>query len=373
MKSITVTRPFLPNKDDFDKMINEIWNKHWITNSGELHNELEAELKKFLGLDNLHLTVNGHLALETAFTGLELGGEVITTPFTFVSTTNALVRTGSTPVFCDINDDNLTIDVNKIEELITEKTTAIVPVHVYGHPCDVEGIEKIAKKHNLKVVYDAAHAFGVKYKGESICAWGDVSMLSFHATKLFHTIEGGAVVAKNNSPAFEKMGFLRNYGIINEEEIVCIGGNAKMNEFQAAMGIANLKHINEIIAERKNITMAYREQLSSVEGIRFFVPEAAPEVEYNYAYMPILVDEKKFGISRDELYSKLKENNIFARKYFYPLTCDFKCYEQLGKCADVSVARKASSQVLCLPIYNGLELDSVSMICDYIKSAQKVG
>lgn len=368
MERINVTRPFLAEREEYDALLSGIWNRHWITNNGVLHEELDQALKAYLGIDNLLLFTNGHLALETALTGLDLtGGEIITTPFTFISTTNAIVRSGAKPVFCDINEDNLTIDETKIESLITDKTKAIVPVHVYGHPCHVEEIQRIADKHHIKVVYDAAHAFGVRYNQESICAWGDVSMLSFHATKLFHTIEGGALLTKKDSGAFRKMGLLRNYGIISEEEAEYIGGNAKMNEFQAAMGLVNLKHMNQLVAERKSITLAYRERLSEIPGIKFYVPESNGSVTYNYAYLPVLINECEYGLNRDQLYEKLKSHNIYARKYFYPLTYDFACYSDLKKSADTPVAKKISDRILCLPIYNGLTFEQVSMICDCLR------
>ena len=361
---INVTRPYLPNQDEYDKLVKEIWNSHWLTNDGPKLNVLEHDLKNYLNINNIILTVNGHLALEIALSGLHLSGEVITTPFTFISTTHAIVHTGLTPVFCDIREDDLTIDADKIEYLITEKTTAILPVHVYGHPCQVDKIEKIAHKYNLTVLYDAAHTFGVRLRGRSLCDYGDASMLSFHATKLYHTIEGGAIICNSLKEA-QSMQSIRNYGIQDEVTVNKVGGNAKMNEFQAAMGIVNLRHINEIIEERKEITMTYRNNLSEVLGIRFFMPDNQPDVMYNYAYFPILIDKDKYGIARDELYEKLKKQGINTRKYFYPLTSDFDCYRKCYN-ANVPIAFNAANNILALPLYNGLGLDNVKRICDSI-------
>ncbi len=367
---IYVTRSYLPKKEEFSSMLDSIWDSHWLTNNGNLHNTLEKRLSKYLDSNDLSLIVNGHLALETAITVLQLQGEIITTPFTFISTTNAIVRAGCTPVFCDIKESDLTIDEDKIEALITDKTTAIMPVHVYGHPCNVKKIEEIAKRHNLKIIYDAAHAFGVKVDGKSIATYGDISMFSFHATKLYNTIEGGAL-AYQNADYRKTISNVKNFGIVDEEHAEYVGGNAKMNEFQAAMGLVNLEHIDEIILEREQIAKRYRERLSKINGIKYFSVDDNENVRYNFAYFPIIVDEELFGISRDQLATKLKEYNVFSRKYFYPLTCDFACHSTLDQ-SNLEVAKKVSDQILTIPIYNGLTLEQVDYICDCIAEIQKL-
>lgn len=359
---IFVTKPFLPQREEFDKYVDRIWETDQLTNRGPLHEEFADELKKYLKAPELTLTSNGHLALEIAIKGLGLSGEVITTPFTFASTTHSLALNGIKPVFCDITEDNMTIDTNRIEECITEKTTAILPVHTYGHMCDTEGISKIAEAYGLKVLYDAAHAFGVKKDGVSSGMYGDASIYSFHATKLFHTIEGGAIVYKNQEYRRLFEGY-KNFGIENEECVSLIGGNAKMNEFQAAMGLANIPHLSEIISEREEITYRYHRNLEGVAGLRLYAPYEDKRIEHNFSYVPILIDEKYFGASRDQIYYALKKDNIFVRKYFYPLTCDFECYKGEFQNSDLPVARKISEQVLCLPIYNGLSLEVVDEIC----------
>lgn len=359
---IYVTRPYLPPREDFNHEIDKIWERDILTNNGEEVQSLQLALQKFLEAPEVNLCVNGHQALEIAIKGLHLSGEVITTPFTFASTPHALSLNGIKPVFCDIREDNLTMDPSGIEELITEKTTAILPVHVYGHPCDVAKIDCIAKKHNLKVVYDAAHAFGVTVNGKNLPLAGDVSMLSFHATKLFHTIEGGALVycEKEFTRIFNAY---KNFGIEGEEHVNYVGGNAKMNEFQAAMGLCNLPHIGELIAERREITLRYREHLEGVKGLRYFEPEKDLAVSYNYAYFPILIDASDFGETREEVYERLKCRNIFTRRYFWPIVPDYECYRQNYSQAALPITRKVGTQVLCLPIYNGLSLETVDKIC----------
>lgn len=371
MKKITVTRPFLPEKEEYEKLISRIWKKKWLTNDGPLLHEFQEKIKKYIESKNVILTTNGHLALEIAIRSLGFSsGEVITTPFTFASTTHAITMNGLTPVFCDIDPETLTMNPCCIEKLITEKTKAIVPVHVYGHPCDVNKIEAIAKKHKIEVIYDAAHAFAERYNGRSLASYGYASIYSFHATKLFHSIEGGAIVYRDANKE-ESIRALRNFGILDETMIKYVGGNAKMNEFQAAMGIVNLNHICEIVEERKYITIRYRDRISSINGIKYFEPDADKCLEYNYAYMPILVDESVFGISRDKLYEELKKENIFTRKYFYPLISDASCYRYLSP-ADLPHAKKAAESVLCLPIYNGLDLSTVDKICAVIDKKRRV-
>jgi len=367
---INVTRSYLPDKDLFIRYIDRIWESHYLTNQGPLHEEFASKLSDILGHINVTLTTNGHLSLDIAVKGLNLSGEIITTPFTFVSTTHAITSNGITPVFCDINKSDLTINADLIESLITEKTTAIMPVHVYGHLCDIEKIDNIAKKYSLKVIYDAAHAFGIEKDSLSISQFGDVSMFSFHATKLFHSIEGGALLYrdKNLESVFNAY---KNFGLENEETVEYIGGNAKMNEFQAAMGLSILPHIQQIIEERKVITMRYREKLSDISGIHYFTPDANPSILHNYAYMPILVDNEYFGFTRDYLFEDLKKHDIYTRRYFYPLTSDFACYREISSGTNLSVARKAASQVLCLPIFNGLEISMVDRICSLIRNVSK--
>jgi dTDP-4-amino-4,6-dideoxygalactose transaminase len=304
------------------------------------------------------------MSLELTMQALGLKGEVITTPFTFASTTHAIVRNGLTPVFCDIKADDYTIDTDKIESLITDKTSAIVPVHVYGNVCDVEAIENIAKKHGLKVIYDAAHAFGVRYKGQGIGPFGDVSCFSFHATKVFNTIEGGAV-CYHDEEFGRKIYNLKNFGIRGPEVVEAVGANAKMNEFQAAMGICNIRHVDEEIKKRGKVVERYREQLDGIDGIKLNVLQK--DVKTNYAYFPIIVDEGRFGHSRDEVAAELEKNNIYSRKYFYPLTNDFDCYKGMFDISETPVAVEISKRVLTLPLYADLTKEQVDEICGVIK------
>ncbi len=366
MEKIFVTKSSMPEFDEYTNMIKKIWDTHWLTNMGEFHNELEKELEDYLEVENVSLFTNGHMALELLIQAMDLKGEVITTPFTFASTTHAIVRNGLKPVFCDIEPDTYTIDTDKIEDLITEKTSAILPVHVYGNVCNVEKIEEIAKKHNLKVIYDAAHAFGVKYKGKGIVNFGDASMLSFHATKVFNTIEGGAACFNNNIYLKNKLYSLKNFGIRSEEEVDGVGANAKMNEFQAAMGLCNLKHINENIEKRKLVVERYRENLSEINGIKYLEPQK--DVVSNYAYFPITVDENMYGYTRDYVYDELKKENIFTRKYFYPIANEFKCYKNIYDSKTTPNALRISKQILSLPLYADLSISSVDRICKLIKN-----
>ncbi len=361
-EKIYVTKSSMPDFDDYCNLIRKIWGSHYMTNNGPLHEELCERIKEFLGVSNVTLFTNGHLSLENALQALNLHGEIITTPFTFVSTTHAIARTGNIPVFCDINPDNYTIDADKIESLITDKTCAILPVHVYGNVCDVEKIEEIAKKYNLKVIYDAAHAFGVKYKGKSIASYGDMSMFSFHATKVFNTIEGGALVY--DDPNFVRvLNNLKNFGILSEEEVEYIGGNAKMNEFQAAMGLLNLENLIDNIEKRKKVVLKYIELLSKIEGIK--LNAVADNVESNYAYFPIVVEDE-YGLSRNQLYELLKKYDIYSRKYFYPISNDFEMYANCR--GETPIARDISEKVLTLPLYPDLSMDSVCKICKIIKN-----
>lgn len=360
-KPIQVTSSSMPDFDEYIEEIRDLWDTRWLTNMGSKHKRLEAELLDYLKVKNITLFNNGHLALEAALEALNLKGEVITTPFTFASTTHAIVRNGLTPVFCDINPDDFTIDVDKIEALITDKTTAIVPVHVYGNICDVEKIKEIADKYNLKVIYDAAHTFGVTYKGQGVGNFGDISMFSFHATKVFNTIEGGAVTY-NDSNLSPKLNGLKNFGITGPETVEYVGGNAKMNEFQAAMGLCNLKHVNNEIAKRKAIVERYKENLKDIEGIK--VNQNQANVESNYAYFPIILDG--FKLTRNELLDKLADHNVIARKYFYPLINDFACFEAEFDSSETPVAKYISERVLTLPLYADLSFDNVDRICKII-------
>lgn len=361
VKPILVTRSSLPPYEEFAEMIKPIWETAWLTNMGDYHQTLEARLKEYMDTDNLVLFVNGHMALEMVLQALELTGEVITTPFSFASTTHAIVRNGLTPVFCDIDPVNYTIDADKIEALITEKTSAIVPVHVYGHICDVDKIEAIARKYNLKVVYDAAHTFGETINGVSVANLGDASIFSFHATKVFNTIEGGAVTYREKSLE-NRLTCLKNFGIIDQETVIQVGGNAKMNEFQAAMGICNLNHLEEEIEKRRVVTEHYLKRLSGVKGL--VMPEDQPQVKKNYAYFPVLFDG--FSKTRDEMYELLAGEEIYARKYFYPLINDFDCYKGQYSSDDTPVAKRVAEQVMTLPCYASLTAKDVDRVCDGI-------
>lgn len=360
-KKIMVTKSFLPPMEEYIEKIKTIWDTNWLTNQGPLHQEFEQVLKNELG-GEVTLFVNGHLALEAALSNIEKGAEVITTPFTFSSTTHAIVRNGLTPVFCDINSEDYTIDVNKIEKLITPKTKAIVPVHVYGSPCDVYKIQEIAELYNLKVIYDAAHVFGVEVDGRPIGTFGDMSMFSMHATKVFHSIEGGVLIDNTNLNK-KSLDLFKNFGISGPEDVLAVGINAKMNEFQAAMGLVNLKYLSEEIQKRKTLVELYNEKLRNVKGITTL--KYKENVKYNYAYYPIIVEEE-YGITRDVLQEKLQEYNIYSRKYFYPLTSDYKCYANVYNSENTPVAQSISDRVLTLPLYSELTVDEVAHICDVI-------
>ena len=369
--SILVTRSSMPDYEEYCAEIKKLWDSHWLTNMGVEHKQLQTELESFLGCPHVVLYTNGHLALENVIAAMQFpkGAEVITTPFTFASTTHAIVRNGLTPVFCDVDPDTYTIDVGNIEALITNKTVAIVPVHVYGNMCDVEAIDRIAKTHNLKVIYDAAHAFAVKFKGVSSANFGDASMFSFHATKVFNTIEGGAVCFPNDE-LVGTLNDMKNFGIRGPERCVFVGGNAKMNEFQAAMGICNLRHLDREIGKRKVVMEQYRKRLDGIEGIKLSKPQK--NVESNYAYFPVVFDG--FGATRDEVFKKLGENGITARKYFYPLTNSFECYADMPTASveRTPVAAYLADRVLTLPMYADLALEDVDRICEIILSCRKV-
>lgn len=351
----------MPKFEDFTNEIKDLWDSRWLTNMGEKHQRLEGKLETYLKTPNVSLFTNGHLALESVIDSFNLKGEVITTPFTFISTTQAIVRNGLKPVFCDIEPDNYTIDTTKIEELITERTTAILPVHVYGNICDVYEIDRIAKKHDLKVIYDAAHVFGVMVDNEGIGNFGDASMFSLHATKVFNTIEGGAVTFKDYSVK-KALNALKNFGITGPGSVEYVGGNAKMNEFQAAMGLCNLQYVDNEIEKRRKVVERYNQQLTNIEGIQLLKEQQ--DVKSNYAYYPVVFDG--FKRSRDEVHEKLQEHNIYARKYFYPLTNSFDCYKGEYNLDDTPVARYISERILTLPLYGDLELDDVDRICEII-------
>ncbi|MDE6364352.1 MAG: DegT/DnrJ/EryC1/StrS family aminotransferase [Lachnospiraceae bacterium] len=368
-KAIFVTQSSMPPYEEYIEAIKPLWDSHWLTNMGKYHIELENELKRYLDVPELSLMVNGHMALEMTIQafGFPKGSEVITTPFTFISTTHAIVRNHLQPVFCDVKASDGTMDETKIENLITEKTVAILPVHVYGNVCNVEKIQEIAERYSLKVIYDAAHAFGVKYKGKGIGSYGDASVFSFHATKVYNTIEGGAV-AFSQHELYERLYNLKNFGIRGEELVVSVGANAKMNEFAAIMGLCNLRHIHSVLAERKKCAELYKKELEKVKGIHFWT-----ENKYatnNYAYFPILVDEA-FPLKRDDLYNCLKQENIHSRKYFYPLTSDQACFKNKYKKISLDVARELSANIIVLPLYAGMDAGDIERIVDIISKKLK--
>ena len=364
-EKIFVTRSSMPPYEEYIEAIRPLWDTHWLTNMGKYHEELERKLRDYLDVSELSLMVNGHMALEMAIQTFDFaeGSEVITTPFTFVSTTHAIVRNHLKPVFCDVKLNDGTIDEKKIEDLITENTVAIVPVHVYGNVCNIEKIQEIAEKYNLKVIYDAAHAFGIKYKGNGFGSYGDASIFSFHATIVFNTIEGGAV-AFSNHKIYEKLYNLKNFGIRGEELVTEVGANAKMNEFSAIMGLCNLKHFKIELDERKTRYEAYMRELSFIKGIRFF--DKNESATSNFAYFPIIIDDD-FRMSRDELYTLLRENGVYARKYFYPLTSEQVCFKNKYKNVHLDVAKMLSKKVLLLPLYADLEMQQIEMIASIIR------
>jgi dTDP-4-amino-4,6-dideoxygalactose transaminase len=370
---IYVTKPSLPDLQDFLPYLEQIWETKILTNNGPFHKQLEKELAEFLGVPYISLFANGTLALVTALQVLGISGEVITTPYSFVATSHSLLWNNIKPVFVDIEPGFCNLDPEKIEAAITSKTTAILPVHVYGNPCNVDRIEEIAKKHGLKVIYDAAHAFGVNYMGKSICNYGDISILSFHATKVFNTMEGGAIIC-HDANTKKQIDFLKNFGFAGETTIMACGINSKMNEMQAALGLLQLKKHDENNEKRKVVDHLYRQNLKGIKGISFL---AEPKnTETNYAYFPIFVDEKEYGLSRDKLYEKLKEIGIYGRRYFYPLISEFSMYEvyESANPAKLQKAREASQGVICLPIYPDLEPKEVEYIISCVSGFRlKVG
>ena len=363
---IFVTSPLLPDPDEFNALLHDIWNRKWVTNNGTYHQQLEEALRDYLKVPYLSLFTNGTIPLITALQALHITGEVITTPYSFVATTHALWWNGIKPVFVDIEWATGCIDPDKIERAITSRTTAIMPVHVYGKPCNVEAIQEIADKYGLKVIYDAAHAFGVEKDGIGLANYGDMSTLSFHATKVYGTLEGGALVM-HDAATKRRIDYLQNFGFAGETEVVAPGINGKMDEVRAAFGLLNLRQVDDAIKARNNVAIRYREALKDIEGIDYW--NDLPGVRHNYGYFPIFVNEQEYGMSRDALYQKLKENNIFARRYFYPLISDFSTYRGLPSAAreNLPVATKMANEVICLPMHHELREDDVEKILNIIK------
>lgn len=364
-KLITVTSPLLPNLDDFNEMLKQIWESKWITNNGSFHKELEKELAAYLKVPYISLFTNGTLPLITALQALRITGEVITTPYSFVATTHALWWNGIKPVFVDIDLATGNMDPSKIEAAITPKTTAIMPVHVYGKPCDTKRIQEIADKYGLKVIYDAAHAFGVEVNGESILNAGEMSTLSFHATKVYNTIEGGAMVMHDEKTK-QRIDYLKNFGFADEVTVVGPGINSKMDEIRSVYGLLNLKQVDKAIEARHQVAIKYREALRNVDGITFF--DDMPGVRHNYSYFPIFVDAEKYGMTRDELYFKMKSQNVLGRRYFYPLISEFSTYRGLdsAKPENLPNAHKMANTVICLPMHHSLSEDDLERVINSI-------
>lgn len=358
---ITVTSPLLPPLEEFKPYLEDIWRRKWLTNNGYYHKELENALCEYLGVPYISLFTNGTLPLICALQALRITGEVITTPYSFVATTHALWWNGIKPVFVDIDRRTGNIDPEKIEAAITPKTTAIMPVHVYGQPCEMERIQEIANTYGLKVIYDAAHAFGVEKEGKSLLAAGDMSTLSFHATKVYNTVEGGALVCQD-AQTKQRIDYLKNFGFANETTVVAPGINGKMDELRAAYGLLSLKHVDEAIARRKQVALRYREALRQARGITFF--EDRPGVKHNYSYFPIFINEKEYGMSRDALYEKMKAAGVYGRRYFYPLISTFSTYRGLesARPSNLPNAHKMAEEVICLPMHHGLSEENVDRV-----------
>jgi len=364
---IFVTRPIVPNLDNYRNRLESVWEKKWFTNNGEQHQLLEKKLQQYLGVSNISLFNNGTIALITACRSLRLSGEVITTPFTFAATPHVLTWNNIRPIFCDIEEKSLNIDADKLESLITSDTTGIMPVHVFGMPCDTGKIQKIADEYGLKIIYDAAHAFGTKVDNTGIGNFGDITMFSFHATKQFHTAEGGALAFRE--PSLKKrVDLLKNFGIKSEDEVIMPGINGKMNELQAALGLEVLEYLDDEREKRKRLFEHYREYLKNIYGV--ICLETGRNVYSNYQYFVIRIEKEKFGKSRDEVHEKFKRYNIFSRKYFYPLCSDYACYKQLPSSSqnNLQVANKIIHEVLCLPLYGDLQLDDINKICAILSS-----
>ena len=364
-KQITVTSPLLPDLEEFNTLLKEIWESKWITNNGQFHQQLEQNLAEYLGVPYVSLFTNGTLPLLTALQALRVTGEVITTPYSFVATTHCIWWSGCKPVFVDIDPATGNIDPDKIEAAITPKTTAIMPVHVYGKPCDTQRIQEIADKYGLRVIYDAAHAFGVKVDGESILNAGDMSTLSFHATKVYNTLEGGAMIMQDKEMK-KRVDYLKNFGFANEIEVIAPGINSKVDEVRAAYGILNLRQVDAAIEARHQVAIKYREALRPVDGISFM--DDMPGVRHNYSYFPIFVDAEKYGMTRDELYFKMKEQNVLSRRYFYPLISEFSTYRGLPSASKENLpnAHKMADSVICLPMHHALGEDDIERILKLI-------
>lgn len=364
-KTITVTSPLLPDLDEFSGLLRQIWDSKWITNNGQFHQRLEKELAEYLGVPYISLFTNGTLPLLTALQALRITGEVITTPYSFVATTHSIWWNGCKPVFVDIDPKTGNIDPDKIEAAITPKTTAIMPVHVYGKPCDIRRIQEIADRYGLKVIYDAAHAFGVKVDGESILNAGDLSTLSFHATKVYNTIEGGAMVMHDEATK-KRIDYLKNFGFAGETTVVGPGINSKMDEVRSAYGLLNLRQVDAAIEARHKVAVRYREALRGVEGITFF--EDMPGVRHNYSYFPVFVDAEVYGMTRDELYAKMKAANVLGRRYFYPLISEFSTYRGLESAAPENLpnAHRMADSVICLPMHHALREEDVERVLELI-------
>ena len=363
---ITVTSPLLPDKEEFVRLLSEIWESKWITNNGQFHRQLEKELAEYLKVPYISLFTNGTLPLITALQALRITGEVITTPYSFVATTHSLWWNGIKPVFVDIDPTTCNLDPSKIEAAITPRTTAIMPVHCYGKPCDTKAIQEIADKYGLKVIYDAAHAFGVEVDGESLLNAGDMSTLSFHATKVYNTIEGGALVMHDEQTK-KRIDYLKNFGFANETTVVAPGINSKMDEIRAAYGILNLRQVDAAIKARQHVAQRYRQTLRNIDGLTFF--DDMPGVRHNYSYFPVFIDAEKFGMTRDELYFKMKDANVLGRRYFYPLISDFSTYRGLPSSTpqNLPVATRIANQVICLPMHHELSEKDLSRIINCIK------
>ena len=362
---ITVTSPLLPNLDEFHEMLKEIWNSKWITNNGSFHKQLETELASYLKVPYISLFTNGTLPLLTALQALRITGEVITTPYSFVATTHSIWWNGCKPVFVDVEPSTGNIDPDKIEAAITPKTTAIMPVHVYGKPCDTKRIQDIADRYGLKIIYDAAHAFGVEGNGESVLNAGDMSTLSFHATKVYNTIEGGAMVMHDEATK-KRIDYLKNFGFAGETTVVGPGINSKVDEMRSAYGILNLRQVDAAIESRHQVAIKYREALRNVEGVSFF--DDMPGVKHNYSYFPIFIDADKYGMTRDDLYDKMKSANVLGRRDFYPLISEFSTYKGLPSAAreNLSIAHKMADTVICLPMHHALSNDDIERTLDLI-------
>ena len=365
MRKITVTSPLLPNLDELNDLLKEVWSSKWVTNNGQFHKRLETALSEYLKVPYISLFTNGTLPLLTALQALRISGEVITTPYSFVATTHSIWWNGCRPVFVDIEEETCGIDPDKIEAAITPKTTAIMPVHCYGKPVNMKRIQEIADKYGLKVIYDAAHAFGVEVDGESILKAGDMSTLSFHATKVYNTLEGGALVMHDEQTK-QRVDYLKNFGFADEVTVVAPGINSKVDEVRAAYGLLNLKQVDRAIASRHHVAQRYREALKKVSGVRFF--DDMPGVRHNYSYFPIFINAEKYGMTRDELYLKMKSAEVLGRRYFYPLISTFSTYRGLPSASpeNLPVATRLANEVICLPMHHELSEEDIDRVLEIV-------